>query len=90
MAHFGSPTPVVIDEPAVEHEPKVTIESGEDSALYPRQFIDGEPPFKQSFMVSMSVQLGFNDPEQQNESLDLLDSFAYVIRVMDEAFDWVT
>ncbi|KAK3282874.1 hypothetical protein CYMTET_9410 [Cymbomonas tetramitiformis] len=65
MVHFGSTTPAVIDQPAVEHEPKVAIESDDDSALYPQQFIDGEPPFEQSFMDNMSVQLSFNETEQQ-------------------------
>ncbi|KAK3258188.1 hypothetical protein CYMTET_32757 [Cymbomonas tetramitiformis] len=65
MVHFGSPTSAVIEKPAVEHEPTVTIESDDDSSIYPQQFIDNEPPFEQSFMDNMSVQLGFNGPEQQ-------------------------
>ncbi|KAK3249067.1 hypothetical protein CYMTET_41499 [Cymbomonas tetramitiformis] len=65
MVHFGSATPAVIDQPAVEHEPRVAIERDDDSALYPQQFIDGEPPFEQSFMDNMSVQLGFNELVQQ-------------------------
>ncbi|KAK3268247.1 hypothetical protein CYMTET_23239 [Cymbomonas tetramitiformis] len=32
---------------------------------YPQQFIDNEPPFEPSFMDNMSVQLGFNEPEQK-------------------------
>ncbi|KAK3237623.1 hypothetical protein CYMTET_52315 [Cymbomonas tetramitiformis] len=44
MVHFGSAAPAVFDEPAKEHKPKVAIAIDEDSALYPQQFIDGEPP----------------------------------------------
>ncbi|KAK3274055.1 hypothetical protein CYMTET_17741 [Cymbomonas tetramitiformis] len=65
MVHFGSATSTVIDKPAVEHEPEVTIESDDDSLIYPQRFIDNEPPFEQSFMDNMPVQLGVNVPEQQ-------------------------
>ncbi|KAK3270545.1 hypothetical protein CYMTET_21065 [Cymbomonas tetramitiformis] len=71
MVHFDSATPAVIDEPTVGHEPKVAIENDDDATLYPQQFIDGEPPFEQSFMDNMSVQLGFNEPEQQNDTVGL-------------------
>ncbi|KAK3282235.1 hypothetical protein CYMTET_10020 [Cymbomonas tetramitiformis] len=65
MVHFGSATPSVIDDAVVEHEPEVAIETEEDALIYPKQFVDGEPPFEQSFMDSMSVKLGFFEPEPQ-------------------------
>ncbi|KAK3235216.1 hypothetical protein CYMTET_54567 [Cymbomonas tetramitiformis] len=65
MVHFGSATPSVIDGAVVEHEPKVTIETEEDAVIYPKQCVDGEPPFGQSFMDNMSVKLGFFEPEPQ-------------------------
>ncbi|KAK3286932.1 hypothetical protein CYMTET_5540 [Cymbomonas tetramitiformis] len=46
----------------LEHEPGVAIETEEDAVIYPKQFVDGEPPFEESFMDNMSVQLGFFEP----------------------------
>ncbi|KAK3284428.1 hypothetical protein CYMTET_7929 [Cymbomonas tetramitiformis] len=63
MVHFGSATPAVIDENIVEPEPRVTIEDDESALILPKQFIDDEPPFEQSFMDGMSVKLGFFEPE---------------------------
>ncbi|KAK3274947.1 hypothetical protein CYMTET_16900 [Cymbomonas tetramitiformis] len=47
----------------IQHEPQVDIESDEDALIVPKQFIDNEPPFEQSFMDGMSVKLGFFEPE---------------------------
>ncbi|KAK3238261.1 hypothetical protein CYMTET_51714 [Cymbomonas tetramitiformis] len=65
MVHFGSAAPAVIDENTVEPEPQVTIESDENALIFPKQFVDDEPPFEQSFMDGMSVKLGFFEPEPQ-------------------------
>ncbi|KAK3238998.1 hypothetical protein CYMTET_51037 [Cymbomonas tetramitiformis] len=62
MVHFGSATPSVIDDAVVEHEPEVAIETEGDAVIYPKQFIDNDPPFEQSFMDNMSVKLGFFEP----------------------------
>ncbi|KAK3235093.1 hypothetical protein CYMTET_54684 [Cymbomonas tetramitiformis] len=63
MVHFGSATPAVIDKTIVEPEPQVEIENGENALIFPKQFIDNESPFEQSFMDGMSVKLGFFEPE---------------------------
>ncbi|KAK3247305.1 hypothetical protein CYMTET_43192 [Cymbomonas tetramitiformis] len=59
-----SATPAVIDEPAVGPEPRVAIETDEDSGICPQQYIDNEPPFEQSFKDKMYIQPGFDKPEQ--------------------------
>ncbi|KAK3243162.1 hypothetical protein CYMTET_47166 [Cymbomonas tetramitiformis] len=70
MVHFGSATPSVIDDAVVEHEPEVAIETEGDAVIYPKQFVDGEPPFEESFMDNMSVQLGFFEPAPENGTVD--------------------
>ncbi|KAK3272144.1 hypothetical protein CYMTET_19544 [Cymbomonas tetramitiformis] len=65
MVHFGSATPSVIDDAVVEHEPEVAIGAEEDARIYPKQFVDGEPPFEKSFMDKVSVQLGFFEPDPE-------------------------
>ncbi|KAK3279871.1 hypothetical protein CYMTET_12271 [Cymbomonas tetramitiformis] len=63
--HGGLYAPAVIEPPAVVHAPTGTIEPDEPAMPYPKQFVDGEPPFEAYFMDRMSVQLGFNEPEQK-------------------------
>ncbi|KAK3267968.1 hypothetical protein CYMTET_23508 [Cymbomonas tetramitiformis] len=62
IVHFGSATPSLVDDAVVEHEPEVAIETEEDEMIYPKQFVDSEPPFEQSFMDNLSVKLGFFEP----------------------------
>ncbi|KAK3235780.1 hypothetical protein CYMTET_54044 [Cymbomonas tetramitiformis] len=65
MVHFGTATPAVTDESVAEPEPQVTAESDESALIFPKQFVDNEPPFEQSFMDGMSAKLGFFEPEPQ-------------------------
>ncbi|KAK3285104.1 hypothetical protein CYMTET_7270 [Cymbomonas tetramitiformis] len=65
MVHFGTPTPAVIDESIAEPEPQVATETDVSALIFPKQFVDDEPPFEQSFMDGMSVKLGFFEPEPQ-------------------------
>ncbi|KAK3278133.1 hypothetical protein CYMTET_13908 [Cymbomonas tetramitiformis] len=74
MVHFGSATPAVIDESIVEPAPQVVIEADEDAVLYPKHYIDDEPPFEQSFMDGMSVKSGFFEPEPMKAWPTLIDT----------------
>ncbi|KAK3255805.1 hypothetical protein CYMTET_35033, partial [Cymbomonas tetramitiformis] len=70
MVHFDSASTPAMTEtrPAVRHEPAEPTEPtepDEPAMPYPQQFIDNEPPFEPSFVDSMAVQLGFNEPEQK-------------------------
>ncbi|KAK3242874.1 hypothetical protein CYMTET_47450 [Cymbomonas tetramitiformis] len=85
MVHFGSATPAVIDESIVEPEPQVEIESDENALIVPKQFIDNEPPFEQSFMDGMSVKLGFFEPEPQVSANSFTPLPPYISSTHDSA-----